>query len=183
MKTYPPGLPCWAPGAADHLASILTGTECAIEWGGGASSIWLAPKVRELNTVEHDPVWANKIREGCAEHKHVHVHSIPVGDEYVEFMSGEPEPRKIVWLIDGYRRIDCLAYVEDWADAGDIVVCDDALDYAEHLLVPDLVDDIKRFAMPHPYAGTPIDQARHKKDRNTVRTHHAMTKETWIWQV
>jgi hypothetical protein len=183
MMTYPPGLPCWAPGAVECLASDPPDEGVAVEWGGGASSVWLAPQVTWLHVIEHDPMWIDKIKFGLADEDNFTVHEYSYLDPaYVDCVdefdyAGLPT----LWLIDGYRRIDCLAKVMEKRTEGDIVVMDDALDYAEHLL-KHWRGKIERFAMPHPYAGTPIDQARHKKQRNTVRTHHAMTKETWIWR-
>ena len=185
MKPYPPGLPCWAPGAADHLASMLTGQEVAIEWGSGQSTAWLAPKVLALHTVEHDHKWANKVADQCQGFGNVVVHLHPYADPfYVDVLHNlERSPQPHVWLIDGYKRIKCLNYALRNAKDGDIMVCDDALDYAGPLLHRLTPGCLKHFAMPHPYAGTPIDVARHKPHGNTIRTHHAMTKETWIWRV
>ena len=182
MIDYPEGEPCWAPGAADYLASILTGTEVGWEWGGGASSVWLVSKIDELHVVESDPKWAHQIlvstdhEEGiCTVHQHPldSPHYIDV----VEVAGVIPN----LWLIDGYCRIDCLELVERKARTGDIVVCDDALDYAEHLLSYQSLD-IRRFDMPHPHAGEKITNPKHKVWRNTVRTHAPETKETWIWR-
>ena len=184
MKTYPPGYPCWAPGASSYLEEVISGEEVAVEWGGGASSIWLAPKVAYLHTIEHSADWAERIVAGLTGIANFMLHSHPyLSEDYVDCVDqfsygGLPT----LWLIDGYRRIDCLAKVMEKSTDGDLVVMDDALDYAEHLLSRHQ-RHIKRFAMKHPYAGTPIDVKRHKKQRNTVRTHHALTKETWVWRV
>lgn len=182
MKDYPEGLPCWAPGAADYLARILTGEEIAVEWGGGASSIWLAPKVKWLHTIEHSADWAERIIAGIAGIEHFTLHSHPyLDDAYVECVdefdyAGLPT----LWLIDGYRRIDCLEKAKSKATPGDILVCDDARDYAAHVRAGQLVHT---FAMPHPHAGLPCTSAKNTRDRNTVRTHAPKTKETWIWRV
>ena len=183
MNDYPEGLPCWAPGAADFLASILTGDEVAVEWGGGQSTAWLAPKVFHLHTVEHDIEWVRRIANMTSEFDNVTMHHHPFEDPfYVEVLHEmNPAPVRHVWLIDGYRRIDCLDYALRKADEGDIVVCDDALDYAEHLLYK--VEFIHRFDMPHPHAGLPCVSAKNTRDRNTVRTHAPATKETWVWRV
>ena len=183
MMDYPEGLPCWAPGAADYLARILTGEEIAIEWGGGASSLWLAPKVAYLHTIEHSADWAERIMAGLTGIDNFELHSHPyLSEDYVDCVdeidyAGLPT----LWLIDGYRRIDCLERVKSKATLGDIVVMDDALDYAAHLLEHHKIE--ARFSRPHPHAGLPCNSAKNTRDRNTVRTHAPKTKETWIWQV
>jgi hypothetical protein len=182
---YPPGLPCWAPGAADYLESILTGEENAVEWGGGASTVWLATKVKRILVIEHDPKWVVWIEDRVSSDV-VTVACYPYKSKgYIEavaivcLMSTCYKTDKInLWLIDGYRRIDCLALVEKQVRPGDIVVLDDALDYAEHLL--DGPWKIKRFAQPHPHTGIPINHKKYGHLRNTVRKVHADTKETWV---
>lgn len=183
MIDYPEGLPCWAPGAADYLASILTRTECAVEWGGGASSAWLAPKVAHLHVVEHDLDWVERIAAATDEFNNVTIHHHPFADPlYLNpLVNLERAPVPHVWLIDGYRRIDCLRFVESKAKPGDLIVCDDALDYAEHILSFRLVD-VHRFDMPHPHAREKLTSPKHKVWRNSVRTYAPMTKETWIWR-
>jgi hypothetical protein len=182
MMKYPEGMPCWAPGAADYLASILTGDEIAWEWGGGQSTAWLVDKVHHLCTMEHDPKWAWKIEDMVGEERtDFCLYLVPFeSGEYIDLVEiAKPTPN--LWLIDGYKRIDCLELVLRKRNYGDIVVLDDALDYAEHLLVVE--NDIHRFAMPHPHAGLPITSPKHKIWRNTVRTHAPATKETFVWRV
>lgn len=177
---YPEGMPRWAPGAADHLASLLTGKEITVEWGGGWSSVWLADKVCRLHVIEHDPKWVKFIEKRTDRSKvKTWLRSWEIKG-YVEIMehAGSMIGRPDLWLIDGFRRIDCLAVVEQRVKPGNIVVLDDALDYAEHLLGSK--HEITRFAVPHPNAGTKLNLSRHKVWRNSVRTHHAETKETWI---
>lgn len=178
--------PQWAPGAADYLASILTGKEIGWEWGGGASSVWLAPKVQHLTVIEHVEKWADFVIQRTETQKctvHLHNHMTPHYLDVVEL--AKPQPN--LWLIDGMNRIDCLELVLRKMTAyGDILVLDDALDYAEHLLELELDfsgGSFDRFAMPHPHAGIPCVSRQSKIDRNTVRTHAPKTKETWIWQV
>lgn len=184
MQKYPEGLPCWAPGAADCLEILLTGKEIAIEWGGGQSSKWLIDKVAHLHTIEHDPEWAERIRVWIGDvatnftlHQHPWTHK-----NYIECINSIPRgATPTVWLIDGYRRIDCFETVIGRMKSGDVVVLDDALDYAESLAEDGIT--LHKFSKPHPYAGTPINQKQHAKSRNTVRKNHAMTKDTWMWRV
>ena len=182
MKTYPKGMPCWAPGAADALSVLLTGKEIAWEWGGGASSVWLHNQVSTLYVMESNAEWKRRVVEQV-DPKRCTVYLAPTNSiEYLHYHKSL-KVKPTLWLIDGYQRIECLKLVKRESEPGDIVVLDDALDYAESLGAAKHGHNIQRFRMPHPYAGTPLDVKRHAKDGNTERTHHAMTKETWIWQV
>ena len=182
MNRYPPGLPCWAPGAADYLAELLTGDECAWEWGGGASSVWLAPRISFLSVMESDRVWADKIIQGTESSKcEVHVRDFD-DPHYIDLVE-LCKPQPTLWLIDGYRRIDCLALVERKVKDGDVVVMDDALDYAAHLKPFDEIGDMRCFSMPHPHAGLSCVSPKNKLHGNTKRKTAPATKETWIWLV
>jgi predicted O-methyltransferase YrrM len=172
------GKPCWAPGAAEYLESLLTGEEVAFEWGGGASTVWLAERVRSITTMETDEKWARWIRDRCAANV-ARVLDFQ-DDHYLDHQDFILEHIDL-WVIDGYRRIDCLEKVEELVQPGDIVVMDDALDYAEHMEAK--WTRVKRFAQPHPHAGIPINHAKYGALRNTVRKVHADTKETWVWRV
>jgi hypothetical protein len=177
---YPADKPCWAPGAAEYLESLLTGEERAREWGGGASTIWLADKVKFISVIEDDPKWI-KVIEAETDHRVVQVlHRSRNAPDYTHC-----GPNFNLWLIDGYRRIDCLKVVDNLKKSGDIVVADDALDYCEHVLSDgDFTwGTLKRFAQPHPHAGIPINPAKYSHLRNTVRKVHADTTDTWVWRV
>lgn len=176
MIDYPDGQPCWAPGAADYLASILTGDEIAFEWGSGASTIWLADRIESVFAMEHDLKWVTKLVESETEGSIRPFHYAYTNDEYVTTaLRCTPQPN--LWLIDGMRRIDCLALVEKHAKEGDIVVLDDAMDYARHLVG---VQYFAAFTMPHPHAGIPINHAKYGHQRNTNQKVHPPNKETWI---
>lgn len=199
MTDYPEGMPCWATGAAEFLETLLNGREMAIEWGGGASSVWLVDRVRYVFVIEHDPEWVRWIEERMPkEGNRYEIVSISFEDDrYVnwpkehaalaEAMRADMKRRnpesgfaraRRVWLVDGYRRIDVIKVVVEMAEKGDIVVLDDAMDYAEHLL--DGPWKIERFKIPHPHAGVPLTSSKHKVWRNSVRKTHALYKETWV---
>ncbi len=44
------------------LDSWLLSTDRGIEWGSGRSTSWFASRVAHLVSVEHDPVWAAKVK-------------------------------------------------------------------------------------------------------------------------
>ncbi len=178
MIDYPKGMPCWAPGAAIFLDTLLSKDMVAREWGGGQSTVWLAERVKFVSVIEDSLKWASWIEQRTVRD----TVQVLVRDPYVPDYT-QCGPDFNLYLIDGYNRIDCMEKVQQIALRGDIVVCDDALDYAEHMLPLMGEGEIHRFAQPHPHAGIPINHKKYGHLRNTVRKVHADTKETWIWQV
>jgi hypothetical protein len=176
MIDYPEGLPCWAPGAADYLESILEGNEVGFEWGGGASSIWLAPKIRRLMVVETSVEWADWILSFT--NKNIGVWVRDFKDLGYLGLARTCWPRPNLWLIDGYKRIECFEEVLDLAKPGDIIVCDDSADYLDGRAPA----HAKTFSQPHPHAGIPINHKKYGKLGNSLLKVHHATKDTTIWR-
>jgi predicted O-methyltransferase YrrM len=44
------------------LRMWLRKTDCGLEWGSGRSTLWFGHHVGHLLSVEHDPVWAERVR-------------------------------------------------------------------------------------------------------------------------
>ena len=167
-------VPYWAPGAWQYLETLLTPDDYCFEWGGGQSTKWMADRVGFILTVENRPEWAERIlrmTKGCTNCQVILASRL--SDRYVDavdLLHGLIN----VYLIDGYQRINCLKKVTELRQPGDIIVMDDALDYADSTEFGTIV---RRFRMPHPSAGLPIPKSNHG---NTNREVHAQFKETWI---
>lgn len=173
--------PNWAPGAADYLSTLLLPNNIVFEYGGGQSTRWLACRVPEgkVYTVEHDPVWIGRIRKLTAPFTNCRIIEARIDSELYVTAPQDLFSRPEVYIIDGYQRPKCLKFLMSIVQEDDIIVTDDALDYVdtEKILVGG-DEEIAKFSMPHPYAGKKITRPR----GNSVLTHHAATKETWIWR-
>lgn len=56
-------VPWWTYEAAGKVARFLASRDDArvLEWGSGASSVWLARRAGSVTSIEHDPEWAAEI--------------------------------------------------------------------------------------------------------------------------
>ena len=174
--------PNWSPGASTYLSGLLQLTDVVFEYGGGQSTAWLAARVSEgqVYVTEHVPVWIGRIKELTKGYRNVRLMEHRIDEpSYVNSAEGLFS-RPNVYIIDGYQRPACLAFVMKLVEDGDIVVCDDAGDYlhACPLRIGD-GEKLHTFSMKHPYAGKKITRPR----GNSLLTHHALTKDTVIWQV
>lgn len=61
-------LPCYAYAAIDFLESRLGPSHAVFEYGSGTSTLWLAKRVANLTSVEHDRQWADLIRAHLPPH-------------------------------------------------------------------------------------------------------------------
>jgi len=72
IKKYknPPWL---TPAAVEILDSILTKEMTGFEFGSGNSTIWIASRVKELTSIEHDKAWFEKIKKALQAKKILNV--------------------------------------------------------------------------------------------------------------
>lgn len=169
-------VPNWAPGSWDYLETLLSKDDFCFEWGGGQSTKWLADRVGFVLTVENRLEWAARtlaLTRDCNNCQLILASRL--SRRYVDSVDLLPDAN--VYLIDGYQRINCLAKMMELCKRGDIIVLDDALDYAVDTIfgVGDRV-----FRMPHPSAGKPIPSTNHGNSKLKV---HAEFKETWIVKI
>ena len=167
--------PNWAPGAADYLEAMLPRDAICFEWGGGQSTLWLANHVPDgfVYTMENSPEWISRTLNLT---KHLSncmliTASKLIPERYVDAVDRVRFPN--VYLIDGYLRPECLEKTLGRSRTGDIIVCDDALDY----MGDDAYGDVHKFKMPHPNKGEPYGKTFHRQGM------HPDTKETWVWRV
>src|SRR6202007_3269075 len=57
-----PDAPWLTQSANRVLESLLRESDVGLEFGSGRSTRWLAGRIANLTSVEHDPSWANKVR-------------------------------------------------------------------------------------------------------------------------
>ncbi|GGD18301.1 class I SAM-dependent methyltransferase [Nocardioides daphniae] len=112
------GLPWWTFAAVDEVERHLAATPRArvLEWGSGASTVWLAARAAEVVAIEHDPAWADAMRPHLPDNATVRtVASVPSAHPAV----GSRKP--------GFERQDFTAYVaaaDDVPGEFDLVVVD-----------------------------------------------------------
>jgi glycosyltransferase involved in cell wall biosynthesis len=104
------------------LCDFMSADKDVLEWGSGGSTNFFSQFVKHWDTIEHDAVWASKIKQQAL--KGVDYHSVPTNwkastprdgnydefKEYVEF----PKTLNKQWdviLIDGRSRVACAESV------------------------------------------------------------------------
>ncbi|QCX27132.1 class I SAM-dependent methyltransferase [Nocardioides jishulii] len=136
------GLPWWTFEAVDLVEAHLAATPRAriLEWGSGASTVWLAARAATVVAVEHDPEWAASMRPRLPDHAQVQtVPSVATGTPavasrkpgfegqdftaYVAAIDDEPGAFDLV-VVDGRAREACLAAALPRLAPGGMVVFD-----------------------------------------------------------
>lgn len=182
MIVYDPKrrVPNWVPGSWQYLETLLKRNMRCFEWGGGQSTLWLAERVPSgmVLTVESNVKWLQRIHDLTANLVNCDILWAPRESERYRDSVDLAQPVD-VYLIDGFQRIACLKLVLEECKTGNIIVMDDALDYAGDWKPP----GVEVFSMPHPYAGKKVTRNPWGNTLLKVGDLHHETKETWIWKV
>lgn len=73
------GVPWWTYPAIDRVEAVLAerGDRCRVlEFGAGASTLWLARRCKEVHSVEHDIEFADQLAPLLAEHPNVTLYKV-----------------------------------------------------------------------------------------------------------
>ncbi len=128
-----PNMP-WLTQVANTFLSYLVNPDyVGIEYGSGKSTIWFSKRVKELTSVEHNPVWyefvTNKLKSGKL--SNVNYHLFPRQDtiaphltDYVKIAKQfEPDSLDFV-LVDGIYRDACIEASIPLLKIGGILIID-----------------------------------------------------------
>lgn len=144
-------LPWWTYDAVDRVDSFLGslgGGARVLEFGSGASTVWLARRAAAVHSVEHDHAWAERVRSllsrtpDLACRPHVHVPAVARSDHPV-VASGAPSGRRLDFeayvelpstldmkfdlvLVDGRAREESLVRTLRFVEPGGVVLLDDS---------------------------------------------------------
>lgn len=95
--------PWWTLASGRQVRNFLRQSQSAraLEWGSGASTVWLAALCREVVSIESDSYWAQMVRAAVGEGVEILTPPIPVGTE----------PHSIRSKRWGFRHLDFQHYV------------------------------------------------------------------------
>jgi predicted O-methyltransferase YrrM len=120
-----PRLP-WIPMSAAHeLARQLKPGDRAWEVGSGMSTLWLAPRVGRLTSIEASEEWYSQLKGiiEAEEIANVDLRYEWAGDRMSDFTELEDGSLDFL-LVDGGPRRDCLVKGFDKVRAGGLIYCD-----------------------------------------------------------
>ncbi len=136
-----PAAPWLVAEAVDLLDRRLKASDLVVEFGSGRSTLWLARRVRRVVSVEHDPVWHDRVTKQLAAEalRNVNYHLVRDetsgsgdGDGYVGVATGSLDGPVDLVLVDGIRRDACALWALDHLRPGGLIVVDNANRYLPH---------------------------------------------------
>ena len=136
-----PTAPWLVAGAVELLERRLHASDLVVEFGSGRSTLWFARRVRRVVSVEHDPVWHDRVREQLAAEgvRNVDYHLVCCerngsgnGDGYVAAATRSLDGALDLVLVDGIRRDACALWALGQVRRGGLIVIDNANRYLPH---------------------------------------------------
>ncbi|CAI9419656.1 class I SAM-dependent methyltransferase [Nocardioides sp. T2.26MG-1] len=114
-------VPWWTLASADAVEDFLRTRPAArvLEWGSGASTVWLARRAGAVVTVEHDPAWAARTARALA--------ARDLDSVELRVVEPRPGPGGVRSAKRGFEGLDFTAYadaIDDLDGDFDLVVID-----------------------------------------------------------
>ncbi len=120
--------PWWnvaATGKVDRFLAARPGAR-VFEYGAGASTAWLARRAGEVISVEHHAGWHGALGSMIADHRNVKLwHRALEGAGYIGAIAEAGGAFDLI-VVDGRRRVECLAQAIPFLKPGGIVLFDDS---------------------------------------------------------
>ncbi len=131
-----PDHPWLTPQAICILDSWLTKDDIGIEWGSGRSTVWFAKRVRQLVSIEHEPVWYDKVSTQLKRggYSNIDYHLIPTkisvgSSSYADSVNDCPDLYFDFALVDGKVRHICMGRILPKLRNGGILILDNSERY------------------------------------------------------
>lgn len=129
-----PNVPWITPAAVHVLDEWLRPDDVVVEYGSGRSTSWLAARCAAIVSIEHDPVWyervSTSIRQSDGANVDLRLVSADQADVYAA-AAADVRAAHLV-LVDGKHRSVCTQRAIDVVVPGGLIVLDDANRYLPH---------------------------------------------------
>lgn len=109
----------------EFIGERLNNTIELFEFGCGNSTLYYAPKVARVTSVEHDRPWFDKIESSMPANVKLFFCELVYGEEYSKFAANTNDKYDVI-IVDGRDRVNCCINSVAALKAGGIVVLDDS---------------------------------------------------------
>ena len=136
-----PSVPWLTRGAIEALTDLLRSTDSCLEWGAGKSTAWVGSRVQRVVSVEHDPVWFERVQNQLAanglDRDSVRLLSVEPNDRpgdspYVRAIDEFGDGQLDVVFIDGEHRAVCALEAIPKLASGGVLIIDDVQSLLDH---------------------------------------------------
>lgn len=116
-------VPWFVYNAVDFLDQRLPGDATVFEYGSGSSTLWWAERAARVDSVEHNPVWKEKMKKNIPDNVQLLHRKLGEGYESSILISGELYD---VIILDGRNRDKCLGHSLQALSERGVILFDDS---------------------------------------------------------
>ena len=118
-------IPWWTYSFNDFIRDRLNNEMEIFEFGSGSSSIYLAKKVKNITSVEHDKSWYELVKSKMPQNVILIFKKLEYGGKYSKSILEEDKLFDIV-IIDGRDRVNCCINSVKKLKENGVIIFDDA---------------------------------------------------------
>lgn len=113
----------WLPyPVIDFIATRISSELAVFEYGCGNSTLWWARRVRQVISVEHDPLWYSRMKANLPSNAELVLLELDYAGNYAHAISKTGHRFDIV-VVDGRDRVNCIRNaVKSLTDCGVIIL-------------------------------------------------------------
>lgn len=186
------GLPWFTFPCISWLEKFLTPTMNVFEWGSGGSTIFIAPRVNQIISIEHDQEWYQRIQKEVEKRNLKNVQLILQPPDQSPTGQQQPTPFNFYSSDEnfaGYSFEKYVKVIDDFSDQSfDLIIADGRARMSclmralPKIRLPGhvLLDDAQRLA--YTAIRNELDHIPHKNFFGPT-PYHATFKETMVWKI
>jgi SAM-dependent methyltransferase len=118
-------IPWWSYSFLLFLLDRLQSTLTVFEYGSGNSTLWLAPRVRSIRTIETDRAWFERLRPQLPSNVEIEFIQYQRDGQYCRAVQRIREQFDVV-VIDGFDRVRCARNCIGALKPGGVIIFDDS---------------------------------------------------------
>jgi hypothetical protein len=123
-------IPWWSYSFLLFLRDRLQPTHTVFEYGSGNSTLWLAPRVKSIRTIETNEPWYHRLRPQLPQNVEIQYIKYERDGAYCRLIQQHREEFDLV-IIDGFDRVRCAKNCIGALKPGGVIIFDDS--HQEHL--------------------------------------------------
>lgn len=132
-------IPWFTYPTIDYLRQINLRDKILFEWGGGYSSLYFAPLVKKMYSVEHDKKWYQRLKSLSTTNQKI---IFAENKSYVNIISSLKTKFNII-IIDGIQREACIKTAPRYLHENGMIILDNSdrhPELAEYLRAKNLIE-------------------------------------------
>ena len=124
-------IPWWSYSFILFLRDRLNAQLRVFEFGSGNSTLWLAPRVKSVISIETDKEWYERVRVAVPQNVELRYEEFVRDGNYCRMLEQYPSQFDVI-IVDAFDRVRCAKNAMAALNPGGVIIFDDASDAPFH---------------------------------------------------